>query len=775
MEKNFKRTTVTSALPYANGPVHIGHLAGVYVPADIYVRYLRLKKEDVLFIGGSDEHGVPITIRAKKEGITPQDVVDRYHFLIKKSFEEFGISFDVYSRTSSKTHHELASDFFKKLYEKGEFIEKTSEQYYDEEAHQFLADRYITGECPHCHSEGAYGDQCEKCGTSLSPTDLINPKSAISGSKPVMKETKHWYLPLDKHETWLRQWILEEHKEWRPNVYGQCKSWLDMGLQPRAVSRDLDWGIPVPVEGAEGKVLYVWFDAPIGYISNTKELLPDSWETWWKDPETRLVHFIGKDNIVFHCIVFPAMLKAEGSYILPDNVPSNEFLNLEGDKISTSRNWAVWLHEYLEDFPGKQDVLRYVLTANAPETKDNDFTWKDFQARNNNELVAVYGNFVNRAMVLTQKYFEGKVPAAGELTDYDKETLKEFSDVKAEVEKLLNVFKFRDAQKEAMNLARIGNKYLADTEPWKLAKTDMERVGTILNISLQLNFQKECAKNGLKHIFGYSLTMIHEEEAVNLKIYALNNEGLHNLLHIQSAVMVVSENNTIRYEQLLMYAAGCVPVFATRSVYWMAGHPKQVERIRKGAEAVYYQIDANEYKADRIDREQLEALKYYFCNCYDTERDLFTVEPILLPDCYYMDKDDAASKIIVNKIAAGAAHEQSGEQYFKTADELYDTLRPLFSEKWDFDALFGRMCRPTVEIAERAEAVFETGRMFMPEYRMRPEEVERYGNRRTMFLRLLDEGLKRKVPDMERYRERLDEDTPIYMARTISLYKMLPS
>ena len=486
MEKKFKRTTVTSALPYANGPVHIGHLAGVYVPADIYVRYLRLKKEDVLFIGGSDEHGVPITIRAKKEGVTPQDVVDRYHYLIKKSFEEFGVSFDVYSRTTSKTHHELASDFFKTLYNKGEFIEKTSEQYYDEEAKTFLADRYITGECPHCHSEGAYGDQCEKWGTSLSPTDLINPKSAISGSKPVMKETKHWYLPLDKHEGWLRQWILEDHKEWRPNVYGQCKSWLDMGLQPRAVSRDLDWGIPVPVEGAEGKVLYVWFDAPIGYISNTKELLPDSWETWWKDPETRLLHFIGKDNIVFHCIVFPAMLKAEGSYILPDNVPSNEFLNLEGDKISTSRNGAVWLHEYLEDFPGKQDVLRYVLTANAPETKDNDFTWKDFQARNNNELVAVYGNFVNRAMVLTQKYFDSKVPACAELTDYDKETLKEFADVKAEVEKLLDVFKFRDAQKEAMNLARIGNKYLADTEPWKLAKTDMERVGTILNISLQL-------------------------------------------------------------------------------------------------------------------------------------------------------------------------------------------------------------------------------------------------------------------------------------------------
>ena len=486
MEKKFKRTTVTSALPYANGPVHIGHLAGVYVPSDIYVRYLRLKQEEVLFIGGSDEHGVPITIRAKKEGVTPQDVVDRYHFLIKKSFEEFGISFDIYSRTTSKTHHDTASEFFRTLYDKGEFIEKTSEQYYDEEAHQFLADRYITGECPHCHAEGAYGDQCEKCGTSLNPTDLINPKSAISGSKPVMKETKHWYLPLDKHEEWLRQWILEDHKEWRPTVYGQCKSWLDMGLHPRAVSRDLDWGIPVPVEGAEGKVLYVWFDAPIGYISNTKELLPDTWETWWKDEDTRLVHFIGKDNIVFHCIVFPAMLKAEGSYILPDNVPSNEFLNLEGDKISTSKNWAVWLHEYLEDFPGKQDVLRYVLTANAPETKDNDFTWSDFQARNNNELVAVYGNFVNRAMVLTQKYFDGKVPAASELTDYDKEILAEFAGVKGEVEKLLDVFKFRDAQKEAMHLARIGNKYLADTEPWKLAKTDMERVGTILNISLQL-------------------------------------------------------------------------------------------------------------------------------------------------------------------------------------------------------------------------------------------------------------------------------------------------
>ncbi len=486
MEKKFKRTTVTSALPYANGPVHIGHLAGVYVPADIYVRYLRLKKEDVLFIGGSDEHGVPITIRAKKEGITPQDVVDRYHKIIKDSFEEFGISFDVYGRTTSEVHCETASEFFRTLYDKGEFVEKTSMQYYDEEAHTFLADRYITGECPHCHAEGAYGDQCEKCGTSLSPTDLINPKSAISGSKPVMRETKHWYLPLDKHEAWLRQWILEDHKEWRNNVYGQCKSWLDMGLQPRAVSRDLDWGIPVPVEGAEGKVLYVWFDAPIGYISNTKELLPDSWEKWWKDPETRLVHFIGKDKIVFHCIVFPAMLKAEGSYILPDNVPSNEFLNLEGDKISTSRNWAVWLHEYLRDFPGKQDVLRYVLTANAPETKDNDFTWKDFQARNNNELVAVYGNFVNRALQLTQKYYDGVVPACGELTEYDRQTLDEFKDVKAKVEELLDVFKFRDAQKEAMNLARIGNKYIADSEPWKVVKNDPERVKTIIYISLQL-------------------------------------------------------------------------------------------------------------------------------------------------------------------------------------------------------------------------------------------------------------------------------------------------
>ena len=489
---NFKRTTVTSALPYANGPVHIGHLAGVYVPADIYVRYLRLKGEEVLFVGGSDEHGVPITIKARNEGVSPQDIVDRYHSIIKKSFEDFGILFDVYSRTTSKTHRELASGFFKTLYENGKFIEQTSEQYYDTEAGQFLADRYITGKCPHCGNEKAYGDQCEQCGTSLNATDLINPKSAISGSVPVMRETKHWYLPLDQHEAWLRHWILEDHKEWKSNVYGQCKSWLDMGLQPRAVSRDLDWGIPVPVEGAEGKVLYVWFDAPIGYISNTKELCDEqpekygTWEKWWKDPETRLLHFIGKDNIVFHCIVFPAMLKAEGSYILPDNVPANEFLNLEGDKISTSRNWAVWLHEYLEDFPGKQDVLRYVLTANAPETKDNDFTWKDFQARNNNELVAIYGNFVNRALVLTQKYFDCKVPPIGSLNDYDKQTQDDFAGVKTQVEALLDTFHFRDAQKEAMNLARIGNKYLAETEPWKLAKTDMNRVATILNISLQI-------------------------------------------------------------------------------------------------------------------------------------------------------------------------------------------------------------------------------------------------------------------------------------------------
>ncbi len=486
MEKTFNRTLVTAALPYANGGVHIGHLAGVYVPADIYVRYLRLKKRDVLFVCGSDEHGVPVTIRARKEGCTPQQVVDRYNKVIKDSFEDFGISFDIFGRTTSEVHKQTASDFFRKLYDKGEFVEQESEQYYDEEAHTFLADRYITGECPHCHAEGAYGDQCEKCGTALSPTELINPRSTVSGSKPVLRKTKHWYLPLDKHQQWLEPWITEEHKEWRSNVMGQCKSWFDMGLKPRAVSRDLDWGIPVPVEGAEGKVLYVWFDAPIGYISNTKELLPNDWEKWWKSDDTRLIHFIGKDNIVFHCIVFPAMLKAEGSYILPDNVPANEFLNLEDDKISTSRNWAVWLDEYLVDFPGKQDVLRYVLTANAPETKDNNFTWKDFQARNNNELVAVYGNFVNRALQLTKKYYDGVVPAAGELTDYDRQTIEEFQGVKAEVERLIENFRFRDAQKEAMNLARIGNKYLADSEPWKVVKTDPERVKTILNLSLQL-------------------------------------------------------------------------------------------------------------------------------------------------------------------------------------------------------------------------------------------------------------------------------------------------
>ena len=491
-EKKFKRTTVTAALPYANGGVHIGHLAGVYVPADIYVRYLRLKKQDVVFIGGSDEHGVPITIRAKKEGITPQDVCDRYHKIIKDSFKEFGISFDIYSRTTSKVHSKLASDFFRKLYDDGKLIEKESEQLYDPEAMQFLADRYVMGTCPHCGNPNAYGDQCEKCGSDLSPMELINPHSTISGAKPELRKTKNWYLPLNQYQDWLKQWILEGHKEWRPNVYGQCKSWLDMDLQPRAMTRDLDWGIPVPVEGAEGKVLYVWFDAPIGYISNTKELCdadPErwgSWEKWWKDPETRLIHFIGKDNIVFHCLIFPVMLKAHGGYILPDNVPANEFLNLENDKISTSRNWAVWLDEYLKDFPGKQDVLRYVLTANAPETKDNNFTWKDFQERNNSELVAIYGNFVNRALQLTKKYWNGVVPACGELLDVDKQAIAEFKDVKEKVEQYLDNFKFREAQKEAMNLARIGNKYITECEPWKVWKTDPKRVETILNISLQL-------------------------------------------------------------------------------------------------------------------------------------------------------------------------------------------------------------------------------------------------------------------------------------------------
>lgn len=486
MGNKFKRTLITSALPYANGPVHIGHLAGVYIPADIYARYLRLKGEDVLFIGGSDEHGVPITIKAKKEGVTPQDIVDRYHNIIKDSFEELGISFDVYGRTSSETHRKTASDFFRKLHDKGEFVKKTSMQLYDEKAGQFLADRYVTGTCPHCGNEHAYGDQCEACGTSLNATDLIDPKSAITGNTPVMRETSHWYLPLDKWEPRLRKWILEEHKEWKPNVYGQCKSWLDMGLQPRAVSRDLDWGIPVPVEGAEGKVLYVWFDAPIGYISNTIDCVGDDWQKWWKDPDTRMIHFIGKDNIVFHCIVFPSMLMADGSYNLPDNVPANEFLNLEDDKISTSRNWAVWLHEYLRELPGKQDVLRYVLTANAPETKDNNFTWKDFQTRNNSELVAILGNFINRAVVLMHKFYEGKVPECGKLTDFDMATMNEIKENVHVLSDNLDNFKFREALKDAMNIARAGNKYLADTEPWKLVKTDPQRVETIMNIAAQI-------------------------------------------------------------------------------------------------------------------------------------------------------------------------------------------------------------------------------------------------------------------------------------------------
>ena len=487
MEKKFKRTLVTTALPYANGPVHIGHLAGVYVPADIYTRFLRMRGEDVVMIGGSDEHGVPITIKAKAEGVTPQDIVDRYHKIIKDSFEELGVSFDIYSRTTSDIHSATASEFFRRLYDNGQFVEKSSMQLYDEKANQFLADRYVTGECPHCHNERAYGDQCEACGSSLNATDLINPKSAITGNTPVLKETKHWYLPLDRWEKALSEWILEGHKEWKSNVYGQCKSWIDLGLQPRAVSRVLVWGVPVPVEGADGKVLYVWFDAPIGYISNTKELLPDSWEKYWKDPESRVINFIGKDNIVFHCIIFPAMLMAYGdNFQLPDNVPANEFLNLEGDKISTSRNWAIWLHEYLRDFPGKQDVLRYVLTANAPETKDNDFTWRDFQSRNNSELVAILGNFVNRAMVLTHKYFAGVVPEAGALEAVDREALDELSLIRESLTANLDTFHFREALKDAMNIARLGNKYLQETEPWKVAKTDMGRVATILNTALQI-------------------------------------------------------------------------------------------------------------------------------------------------------------------------------------------------------------------------------------------------------------------------------------------------
>ena len=485
-DNKFNRYCVTTALPYANGPVHIGHLAGVYVPADIYVRYLRMMNEDVLFIGGSDEHGVPITIKARNEGVTPQDIVDRYHTIIKQSFQDLGISFDIYSRTSSQTHKETASAFFKDLYEKGKFVEKVSQQYYDEATNTFLADRYITGTCPHCGNEKAYGDQCEACGTSLSATDLINPKSTLSGQEPQLKETKHWYLPLEEYETFMREWILDSHQEWKTNVYGQCKSWIDQGLQARAVTRDLDWGVKVPIEGADGKVLYVWFDAPIGYISNTKELYPENWEKWWKEKDTKLVHFIGKDNIVFHCIIFPAMLKAEGSYILPENVPANEFLNLEGDKISTSRNWAVWLHEYLKDFPGKQDVLKYVLCANAPETKDNDFTWKDFQTRNNSELVAIFGNFVNRTIVLTHKYFEGKVPQRGALNELDNQTIEQIKQYPEKIGRSIEQYRFREALNELMNLARLGNKYLTENEPWKTIKTDAERTATVLNISLQI-------------------------------------------------------------------------------------------------------------------------------------------------------------------------------------------------------------------------------------------------------------------------------------------------
>ncbi len=521
---NFKRTLITTALPYANGPIHIGHLAGVYVPADIYARYLRLKNEDVIMIGGSDEHGVPITIKAKNEGVTPQDIVDRYHNIIKASFEKFGISFDIYSRTSAKVHYDTASEIFRKLYDTGKLTEKTTEQYYDEENGQFLADRYIIGTCPKCSFERAYGDQCESCGTSLSPTELINPKSTISGNQPVLKETKHWYMPLDQYESWLREWILEGHQEWKSNVYGQCKSWLDSGLQPRAVTRDLTWGVPVPLEGVEGKVLYVWFDAPIGYISATKELTPD-WEKYWKDRETRMLHFIGKDNIVFHCIIFPSMLKAEGTYNLPENVPANEFLNLEGDKISTSRNWAVWLHEYLEAFPGKEDVLKYVLTANAPETKDNDFTWKDFQTRNNNELVAILGNFVNRALVLTNKYFDGIVPAVGKHTAYDEETLAAISAIKAEIEKSLDSFRIREALKNAMDLARLGNKYLADEEPWKLFKTDQQRVKTILNVCLQITANLTI---GLEPFLPFSMEKLRG--FLNLEKYDWSNLGNTDLL-----------------------------------------------------------------------------------------------------------------------------------------------------------------------------------------------------------------------------------------------------
>lgn len=540
-DKKYKRYTITTALPYANGPVHIGHLAGVYVPADIYARYLRSMGEEVILIGGSDEHGVPITIKARKEGVSPQDIVDRYHNTIKQSFEEFGISFDIYSRTTSKTHYETASDYFKRLYEEGKFVEKTSKQYYDPEAKTFLADRYITGTCPHCGNEKAYGDQCEACGTSLAATDLINPKSALSGAEPELRETKHWYLPLEEYEQFMREWILEGHKEWKTNVYGQCKSWIDQGLQPRAVTRDLDWGVKVPLPDAEGKVLYVWFDAPIGYISFTKELIPSDWEKWWKDQDTKLVHFIGKDNIVFHCIIFPAMLKAEGSYILPDNVPANEFLNLEGDKISTSRNWAVWLHEYLQDFPGKQDVLKYVLCANAPETKDNDFTWKDFQTRNNSELVAIYGNFVNRTMVLTHKYFEGRVPQRGELNDLDIQTIEQIRQFPERIGRSIEQYRFREALNEMMNLARVGNKYLTENEPWKTIKTDASRTATVLNISLQI-----CANLAVLSAPFMPIVAAKLSDMLNMKQFAWFEAGACDMLAEGAAI----KQPTLLFEQI---------------------------------------------------------------------------------------------------------------------------------------------------------------------------------------------------------------------------------
>lgn len=617
MDKKFKRTTVTAALPYANGGVHIGHLAGVYVPADIYVRYLRLKKEDVVFIGGSDEHGVPITIRAKKEGVSPQDVCDRYHKIIKDSFHEFGISFDIYSRTTSATHHKLASDFFRKLYDDGKLIEQESEQYYDPEAHQFLADRYIMGTCPHCGNPNAYGDQCEKCGSDLSPMELIDPHSTISGAKPEIKKTKNWYLPLNEYQDWLKKWILEGHKEWRPNVYGQCKSWLDMDLQPRAMTRDLDWGIPVPVEGAEGKVLYVWFDAPIGYISNTKELCdrePEKWgpwEKWWKDPDTRLIHFIGKDNIVFHCLIFPVMLKAHGGYILPDNVPANEFLNLENDKISTSRNWAVWLDEYLKDFPGKQDVLRYVLTANAPETKDNNFTWRDFQERNNSELVAIYGNFVNRALQLTQKYWDGVVPPCGELGETDSKAIAEFKDVKEKVEQYLDNFKFREAQKEAMNLARIGNKYITECEPWKVWKTDPKRVETILYISLQLVANLAIAfepflpfsSKDLRHMIGMDdfdwaqlgrtdlLKPGQKLPAPHLLFEKIDDETIQHQLDKLAATKLANEKAAEARDYKAEPVKETVPFDTWEKVDIRVGHIKDCQKVKKSNKLLQFTIE----------------------------------------------------------------------------------------------------------------------------------------------------------------------------------------